>query len=600
MGTASATPANLFAYSAATAQAAHELENFVRSRVTPAILAYSQTQSCPLPIDAMVLSRLRAILATDEEVKQVGQDFLKAGGDAASLLLTHQRVVTTDDALAAAEAALAAEDVERIDQGYPHDPAAARAALARLNDLMARNRGDSEFATSLLRQLGPRGLLNLLGKLAAMGHYDHSKGALPQVRTAQRGLSSLLAQATDPASPHHLDAGWTQALDTAAGRSVPVTPYLDVTGYQLLEPLLGNPGAHFSTPFLTTFGRDLLAYERSSPGGKPPWANPLVNRPMTNLISPGDAGYDPMVGLLEALGRNREAATELLDPHGGKSSTIEYLVALRGWPCDVGGAHTGQTALAEALRAAAATEPTDAAQRRIAAELVRALGDDLGGKVPGPLRSGVTDVLGAHMAAGNLNGAFGDSSSGKPTVFGEQYLRLVLADLAQDPGHYQHLASFETAYARLHFHADPDLTAASMGQILGALVKGRIDAVRSGHLSADARHNAAVDGISWAVNEALAQVPTKGTAAGLAMQGVQQLANRIEQHFHQDTSAQANRTGTELFTAGQEDVKRAVRDLADHLLTGQGQERRAERLAVDASSGYGQAYGLAGGKPPVG
>jgi hypothetical protein len=586
MGTASANPASLYSYSAATTRAAQELQDFVRTAVTPALLAYARRQKCLAPIDGKVLARLKEVTATDTWVRTVGQAFLEAGGGGTGDVLTPNRtVVTTDNALSAATARLAARDYRTISQNHIKDPAAAAAALAHMNQLMEDNRDDPRFAAALLQQMGQRGLLDMMAKLAVMGRH----GETTQAAAAQRHLSSLLAQATDPSSPGHLDQSWVAGLVEAAGQPYPVTPSMEVTGWQLLEPLLQNPSAHFSTPFLTTVGHGLLADERKyGSHGKAPWATPMGNAlPPLNLITKGDGGWDPMIGLLNALSRNPEAATILLDPNpkGPDKATLEYLLAKRGWPYD-NGSHAGQTALGNALRAAAASHPSEPAQQRIAAELVRVLGQDFGGKVAAPLQPGVTDVLTAHIASGHVNDAFSRAPHGPGSPeFTKMYLQEVMADLAQNPDQYNKLTSTEIAYARLHFGETPSLTASAMAQVLGSLTHGRVAGNTASHKSADDRHNAWVDRISWGVDQALGNVPAKGTPAQLGLQGVQALASRIEASYRQDSSDRARLEGNSLSAERQSDLMNAVQQLARK--TGHSDE--ANELSEQASVVFGQA-----------
>ncbi|CAK7282808.1 hypothetical protein [Streptomyces misionensis] len=592
MGTASANPAHLFSYSDAATRAARELQDFVRTKVAPAMLAYARHQECLIPIDGKVLTRLNAVIATDTWVRTVGQAFLEAGGGGAGgVLMADRIVVTTDSGLAAGMVKLAEQDYRTIGN-YRNDPGAAHAALAHLNSLMKENGDDPEFATGLMRQLGPRGLIDLLGKLAVLGSRSGGYGEGAQAATAQRSLSSLLARATDPSSPVHLDDDWVSMLDAAAALPVKETAYGEWTGWQLLEPLLQNPSAHFSTPFLTTFGRDLLDYERKrSSHGKAPWATPMGNAlPGTNLITPGDAGWDPMIGLLNALSRNPAAATFLLDPKRDKS-VIEYLTAKRGWPYDYNSSHAGEIALGNALRAAAATNASDPAQQRIAAELVRVLGHDYGGKVSAPLQPALTDLLSAHIKSGHVNAAFSDAPDGEtPTEFTKKYLQLVMASLAENPDQYHHLASAEIGYAGAYFGDSPSLTASSMAQLLGALAHGRINGMQGAYKAADDKHNARVDRISWVINQALGKVPTKGTAGGLGMQGVQWLADRAEKSFKQDSSQKAALKSGDLFADGQTDLMNAVEKLARK--TGHG--RSAGALSDEASKAYSTGYADAG------
>ncbi|MFI7278160.1 hypothetical protein [Streptomyces sp. NPDC049879] len=186
--------------------------------------------------------------------------------------------------------------------------------LEQFNELLADNRDSPEFTTGLFRQLGAEGTLTLFGSLSmsTMGEgYEVDEHRLEQVQALQRNLGLGLATATDPDNGHHLPASFGEDLRRLGTERLPLTahavegPY----GYQLLGGILryGAYDPAFLTPIaehvVQLHADDPLRFADARQGGAGP-EHPF------NPVGANGAGYDPVLGVLEALGHSPEAATQ--------------------------------------------------------------------------------------------------------------------------------------------------------------------------------------------------------------------------------------------------------------------------------------------------
>ncbi|MFR9724729.1 hypothetical protein ACL02R_15400 [Streptomyces sp. MS19] len=186
--------------------------------------------------------------------------------------------------------------------------------LEQFNELLADNRDSPEFTTGLFRELGAEGTLTLFGSLSmsTMGEgYEVDEHRLEQVQALQRNLGLGLATATDPDNGHHLPASFGEELRRLGTERLPLTahavegPY----GYQLLGGILryGAYDPAFLTPIaehvVQLHADDPLRFADARQGGAGP-EHPF------NPVGANGAGYDPVLGVLEALGHSPEAATQ--------------------------------------------------------------------------------------------------------------------------------------------------------------------------------------------------------------------------------------------------------------------------------------------------
>ncbi|MFG2847715.1 hypothetical protein ACGF12_31770 [Kitasatospora sp. NPDC048296] len=190
--------------------------------------------------------------------------------------------------------------------------------LKKLQDLMAANAGNKDFATTLINGLEHHGKT---GQDALMEYgriYDglaHGKRHAHDFQAVLDGLSVSLATAT-----HDGGTGkdWEDGLLAAARRRDGADGYN--TNYPALTALMGAKGT-FDKAFLLKVGNDLVDHERGSTAkGEDLWGPKWTGRPFQT---------DPVGGLMNALSRSPEASKDFFDP--GKSRNLDYLLHERKW-----------------------------------------------------------------------------------------------------------------------------------------------------------------------------------------------------------------------------------------------------------------------------
>jgi hypothetical protein len=273
------------------------------------------------------------------------------------------------------QAALATDLARSITRG--DDP-----RLTQVRDLLGQYADNPAFATTFLTGLGASGLLHLT-TITTQGNGNDVAGL-------QQDLGRILARGThNPGDPWQVSTTWVTDL-TAQGRQHwdydpdPTVeqwtehgrPALDNTnyqvyGYQALGILLRT--GTYSAGFLNTVGGDLLAADRAG-HGTDAWPHHAWNDTGDALTPGGDADtWDPLIGLLAALGRDTHTAQAFLtaettpetDSELERLPRVDYLVTDRKWGSD----DTGINTLGHALRTATAT--TEPAALRIVKSIVK-------------------------------------------------------------------------------------------------------------------------------------------------------------------------------------------------------------------------------------
>jgi hypothetical protein len=263
--------------------------------------------------------------------------------------------------------------------------------------------GDAVVATSFLNELGPRGLIELNGRIASAqldtndlppGHPDRAALDADYARSVSRlqmTLGEVLAAGTSgqPTHQHWTGEGdetyvseqWVNDLLAESEKQVElVAPGTnrsgEVYGYQLLSPLLAN-GDH-SSQFLSRVGASMLQFEQDyeDEHGHLPWMDQTdggvpVEGVRLDWTSGWDdqkdpAGWDPMTGLMRALANDPDASRdfftgEITDPgsEDQRYPRLDYLLTDRHWAGDApwlgqdaAPVPLGSSSLGEALKAA--------------------------------------------------------------------------------------------------------------------------------------------------------------------------------------------------------------------------------------------------------
>ncbi|MFJ3792435.1 hypothetical protein [Kitasatospora sp. NPDC090091] len=227
----------------------------------------------------------------------------------------------------AEEEAREAADILRLAGG------ATDTQLARLDQMLKAHAGDPRFATAFYASLGPDGFLKSYGQLTlASGRVG---GNRPQaIADLQAGLGTALATATSTRNQPHLADAWEAGLRKAGSTRFDVWPVgqpgggAQPYGYQILTNILrtGTYDPHFLNP---------LAEHVTQLSGKQGFFTldrwNAAEFEQMKYLGAGQGGFNPMVGVLEALGRNPEAALRYFHD----SATIYDLdgtVQATGWP----------------------------------------------------------------------------------------------------------------------------------------------------------------------------------------------------------------------------------------------------------------------------
>ncbi|TQE37533.1 hypothetical protein Sipo8835_07570 [Streptomyces ipomoeae] len=258
-------------------------------------------------IDASVARALR---------KSHGNDRHNAG---------HSSYDSLDEAQAERAAGLAKRGPEMTDKQF-----------TELNSIMKYNAKDADFSTAFYKSLGgPKDALDFYGRMALDGTAGADKTRLDLTKQLQHNLGVALASATDPDNKSHLPETWgkefrrlgTQPIQLQPG--APQSPY----GYQILSGLLryGNYDHRFINPIaehvVQLHQKDPYRFVSNKPHA---YDMDLGFNPSGRL----GAGYDPLTGVMEALGHSPQAATKFFNDQDptvynddgtvNKSATLGY------------------------------------------------------------------------------------------------------------------------------------------------------------------------------------------------------------------------------------------------------------------------------------
>ncbi|MFE7126059.1 hypothetical protein [Streptomyces sp. NPDC057617] len=188
------------------------------------------------------------------------------------------------------------------------------AELQQLNELLSDNRSSRDFSRRFYDGLGPEGALEFFGQLST-DTYDYSEldeERLRDVQALQRNLGLNLATATSPTGANDAWTDrWSEEMRRLGTERIPVVrndmnpPY----GYQLLGGIMryGNYDPKFLNPIaehvVQLHQKDpyMFADSKLAIGGP---RNPY------NPSGVNGSGYDPVVGMLEALGHSPEASRQ--------------------------------------------------------------------------------------------------------------------------------------------------------------------------------------------------------------------------------------------------------------------------------------------------
>ncbi|MFF1476077.1 DUF6571 family protein [Streptomyces sp. NPDC058301] len=449
-------------------------------------------------------------------------------------------------------------------------------ALRQLQELVHDNAKDPEFATAFYRRMGAEGTLELYTKMSldATGLGAAGRDRVAMVHGLQDDMGEMLGVATDHRTRGHLDASWTLDMMRAGHKRIDIPGATGigakVYGYQALGALLRH--GRYDKEFLLPIGRDMVGMEHKDPGiweGNVPTAPALA----LNLDEGGGRGFDPMTGLMQALGNNPEAATAFFNEpvredsdgdgivttddkpvsgdQGRPQGMVDYALDRKptaDWfdapPADGPLPTPLQTATGNALEAAVTgrvvgdenarpvehTERMASVMERVVAKVGAApsllLGED---HAPGALEglSGNFGNMAAEympdLQAATEDGAKQAKPFGVPAHFGKADMSHFICAVAQDPDAYRSITNAQQAYTTLlvrDVFVHPENHGFDVGEavrnavhpggeIAGMMTEARVQAVHDKHSTADAEFNKALAEESKWVNRIISAAGAK-------------------------------------------------------------------------------------------
>ncbi|WP_046772239.1 DUF6571 family protein [Jiangella alkaliphila] len=251
----------------------------------------------------------------------------------------------------------AAELIEETDEGQPPE---------ELVELLEENATDPYFAHQLATTVSPEEVADFVlgasstrrlmaGSSTTGGNIEDVEAFDDAYEAVLDGLGTAYGMATfgsgDLALPDDHADQWSAAI---------TEEYPELPGQASALGLIVSRGT-FSADFLTTLATDVIEYERELDEDEMWWkrAHPEYGGDGFGAIDPvhgDDEGapdgyteyYDPLAGIMAAVGRTPEAAQTLFgSSHGGETSIIEggdesaqvdtfldYVLARRRWPVD--------------------------------------------------------------------------------------------------------------------------------------------------------------------------------------------------------------------------------------------------------------------------
>ncbi|MDH6133129.1 hypothetical protein P3T37_002523 [Kitasatospora sp. MAA4] len=398
------------------------------------------------------------------------------------------------------------------------------AQVAQLDQLLKDHAGDPRFTTAFYGSQDPSTFLSNYAAMAQSADYAGSAARSASVKDLEANLGLALANATNTQNQPHVTDAWEAALRKAGASHLSMYPGQPAEGqpygYQILSNLLrtGNYDPHFLDPVAEHITQLSMANPTM-------WDSVVVHHayPFQDIqfLGQDGTGFNPMSGVLDALGHSPDAATHFFhDPathyapdgtaQGPADPPIKYLdVLTNNGPgnLDSGSASvlmdrdssinqhpsTGlpfpgeTTALGHALEAAtvgipydatnAALPPHTAAMSSVMSDVVSKFGHGDGPKMlsgPGALFTNLNGSLGNMTAAyigdvqtAVVGGVAPMPSFGAPANLENGDTVKLLATLGRDPDAYGSIVQAQEAYTRaqvqdvmLHSANHHDLTAA--------------------------------------------------------------------------------------------------------------------------------------------
>ncbi|MFI9117802.1 hypothetical protein ACIGW0_00075 [Streptomyces bikiniensis] len=201
------------------------------------------------------------------------------------------------------------------------------AQLREFNATLAKYKDDQLFSARFATQLGAEGTLRFWTEMSDI-HMGARDGELKRMEEFQKNLSMTLATAT--LSDADAMQAWKKDLVDQSNKNF-VSDAVNVPGrtvgaygYQVISSLMHH--GKYDAEFLDAYGKQLLKQDMA-PAGPPGIGSRNLwhgdNHQLTDLVFGKGDGRDPLVGFMDALSHNAEAATNTFDDKKALEHVLE-------------------------------------------------------------------------------------------------------------------------------------------------------------------------------------------------------------------------------------------------------------------------------------
>ncbi len=583
-----------------------------------------------------ISQRITAVLQQATDIDQTAAAALAADTGANASAFNATPVGGIDEEEAQQAAALARQGGNLTD-----------AQLAQLDALLKANSGDSRFTTAFFQDLGPQESLLFYGQLAwtASGNGANDQTRANLLKDMQAQLGTSLATATSLQGWPHLSDAWEAGLRQAGGQKMqldmvnPNDPQGQVYGYQILSDYLrtGTYDEHFLLPV----AEDITNLSEQDPTK---WVNESLEGSNDRLnFLDATAGYNPLSGMLEALGRSPKASLDFFSANN--NNYFNYLTSDSNnnallisdstgvGPTAYAAAYKAQmSTLGDALQSATTGVPFDAANgvqlplhtpamAALANKIVTKFGQNPGllsgedGVNPlfAPLNSSIGHITASYI--GDVDQSLSGTSNrlslyGAPAGFSSANVQTLLHALGRDPDAYGAVVQAQNAYTAVQLQnvvqtsgaQYPDLPAAlnnvsqDGAMVNGILSRSKIQELQQNSAASDAAYNAAINqnaGIantvwSMTLGNVVGKVPVVG---GFLNNGVSSYINTLAASSYENSSLATVQAGTLNDTQALQGTMSNARLSVSRALQGSGLTQQqisdiADSAANNASNGF--------------
>ncbi|MDI3407365.1 DUF6571 family protein [Streptomyces cavernicola] len=488
----------------------------------------------------------------------------------------------------------------------------------QLNQLLAQNRNDPEFARSFAVRTGAEQTLNKYDQLLnPTSGANLSKAELAQLKQFQKNLGTTIGTATTSddgdKNPNRGIKKFQDELLSLGHKefnSNPSEMAKGLTGYHVTSSLMSH--GKWDTDFLQEYGEDLIVAEKQ--GGKYSLQDPAAywsGDGLRNTGAPQLGALDPMTGFMEALGHNPEASTEFLtsstDFDGKSVDHLDYLLEDRRWPPPEHGTFTGDPAnpsgydnLGHALESATSGRSYEyegnempkhtETQAGLVKELVNKLGGPDGGELLEgeeaklrPLNDSLGNITANYMGdfqralteqgALPTHGAAADLPRGNTAAF--------LSSVGQDPEAYKAITAAQQAYTSVAVdqavnHSDGSSVppnsrvenAVSPGSMLaGIMSEARAEAVYNSKTAEAEDFNSGTDTAKKWVGRGLTMA-TESVQVPVVSWVLEDVQTSVQETLKKDYTNEAHHEAREDFTDSQKRAENAAREAVDRATRG--------------------------------